>query len=76
MILKIIFLLLIKREFELDKNKNKLATILITDKNINQLFIDNINGAEIQIKDVKKINIKDFVNINPKIFIVEEMITF
>ena len=73
---KYIFTINIKREFDLKKNKNKVTTILIMDKNINQLFIDNINGGEFPIKDVKNTNIRDFINIGPKRLIEEVILKF
>ena len=75
---KIIFILNIQREFDLSKETNKIATILTKDDNINQLFIDNINGGELSIKDAKKINIHDFINKNEnyKNLIIETLLNF
>ena len=73
---KYIFTINIKRDFNLTKKNNKVTTALITDEKINQLFIDNINGAEYSIKDLQKININDFINKDPKKIIVEEMLNF
>ena len=73
---KYIFTINIKRDFNLEKNNKKVTTVLITDEKKNQLFIDNINGAEYSMKDVKKLNIKDFINKDPKKLIVEEMLKF
>ena len=46
---KYIFTINIGRQFNLNKITNKVTTILITDENIKQLFIDNINGTELLI---------------------------
>ena len=73
---KYIFTINIKRDFNSSKKINKVTTALITDEKINQLFIDNINGAEYSIKDLQKININDFINKDPKKIIIEEMLNF
>ena len=71
---KSIFAINIKRNFDLEKKTNKVTTVLIRDDKIKQLFIDNINGAELSIKDIKRINIIDFINKDPKKLIIDEML--
>ena len=58
---KFIFIINIKRLFNLEHN-NKITTILIEDKNINQLFIDNINGSKLSIKEIEGKNIYEIGN--------------
>ena len=58
---KFIFIINIKRLFNLEHNK-KITTILIEDKNINQLFIDNINGSKLSIKEIEGKNIYEIGN--------------
>ncbi len=75
---KYIFTVNIQREFN-SKKTNKITTVLITNENINQLFIDNINGAELSIKDIEGKNIEDYINkgyLDPKKLILEEMFKF
>ena len=71
-----IFTINIKREFDLVKNNNKITTIFVNNEEINQIFIDNINGAELSIKEVKNINIQDYIIKNQKKLFVEEIINF
>ena len=59
---KYIFVINIQREFDLSKDNNKITTILTKDDNINQSFIDNINGGELLIKEAKKISKKIKMN--------------
>ena len=78
---KFIFIINIQREFNLDKKneKKKVTTILITNEDINQLFIDNINGTELSIKDIEGKNISDYINkkyLDPKNLIIEGMLKF
>ena len=72
-----IFTISIQRDF--DKIPNKVTTVLMSDEKINQLFIDNINGSALSIKDVEKLNINYFINekiLDPKVLIKEEMLNF
>ena len=74
---KFIFTVNIQREFDLNNNKNnKTFTAFIIDENIKQLFIDNINGAELTINELKKINIHDYINNNYKKIIFEDILIF
>ena len=59
---KFIFIINIKREFNKENKNNKVTTILIKDETMNQLFIDNINGAELLINEIKNKNINDYLN--------------
>jgi len=61
---KFIFAVHIKREFNLEKKSDKVTTVLIADKKINQLFIDNLNGAKLKLNFAEKININYFINQN------------
>ena len=74
---KYIFTVNIERQFNSEIN-NKITTVLITDENIKQLFIDNINGTEsmneIEGKSIN--NIIDKGNLNPKKLIIEGMLKF
>ena len=71
-----IFTINIKREFDKNKKTHKVTSVLITDEKIKQLFIDNINGSELSINDIKKINIENYINKEPKRLIIEEMLKF
>ena len=76
---KFIFAVHIKREFNLEKKSDKVTTVLIADKKINQLFIDNLNGAKLKLNFAEKININYFINqniIQPKKLIKEEIMNF
>ena len=76
---KFIFTIHIQREFDLEKKTNKVTTVLMADEKINQLFIDNLNGAALTIKDAEKININYFISekiLDPKKLIKEEMKNF
>ena len=76
---KYIFTINIQREFSLEKKNNKITTVLIADENIKQLFIDDINGVDLSIKNIEKQNIFDFikkVNLDLKKLIVEEILNF
>ena len=73
-----IFTISIERDFN-SKEVNKLTTILITDEEMNQLFIDNINGTELTIKDIEGKNIADLIDkklIDSKKIILEGMLNF
>ena len=59
---KFIFIINIKREFNKENKTNKVTTILIKDEAMTQLFIDNINGAELLINEIKNKNINDYLN--------------
>ncbi len=75
---KYIFTINIQREFN-SKKTNKITTVLITNENINQLFIDNINGVELTIKDIEGKNIEDYIQkgcLNPTKLILEGMFIF
>ena len=68
----------IQREFN-SQNINKITTALITDENINQLFIDNINGTELSIKEIEGKNIDDFISkgyLDSKNLIIEGILKF
>ena len=74
----IIFIINIQRKFDSKKAK-KLTTVLITDEEINQIFIDNINGTELTIKDIDGKNINDLISkklMDPYKIIVEGMLNF
>ena len=72
---KFIFTINIKRDFNKNKNNNKVTTVLVVDEKINQLFIDNINGTQYSIKDKEKINIDNYMK-EPRKLILEEMLKF
>ena len=74
-----IFTINVQREFNLENNNNKITTILNTDDNINQLFIDNLNGIKLPMKDLYGKNIeyfmsKEYLDINK--IIIESMVEF
>ena len=74
-----IFTINIQRDFNLEKNIHKVTTVLMADETINQLFIDNINGAELSIKDVENKKVDDLIRkgiLDPKKLIVEEILNF
>ena len=72
-----IFTVNIQREFDLDKNdKDKEPIVFIKNEKIKQLFIDNINGAELSIKETKRIEINDYINKNHKKIILDELKIF
>ena len=76
---KIIFTVHIQRKFNLEKKTDKVTTVLMTDKKMNQLFIDNLNGARLELKDAEKMNIDYFINqkiIEPQKLIKEEIMNF
>ena len=58
---KYIFIIYIQRNFGLEFN-GYIHTIPDIDPDINQLFIDNLNGPNINFKDLLKKNIKDILN--------------
>ena len=58
-----IFIIHITRDFNFDKN-NKISTLLITNENIKQLFIDDINRSNISIKDIEGKHLNDYFNNN------------
>ena len=62
-----IFIIHIQRSFENKSKKEKIYSILNIYKNINQLFIDNLNGPDISLKDLLHKNIKDII-FNAEIF--------
>ena len=73
-----IFTINIQREFD-SRNVKKLTTVLINDEEMNQLFIDNINGTELSIKDIEGKNITDLIAkklMDPKQIIVDGMLNF
>ena len=73
-----IFTINIQRKFDLKKDI-KLTTILITDEEMNQIFIDNINGTELTLKDIDGKNINELIEKNfmdPNKIIVEGMLNF
>ena len=72
-----IFTINIQREFD-SKNVNKIRTVLIADDEIKQLFIDNINGTELTLKDIEGRNVGDLTRkfLDPKKIIVEGMLKF
>ena len=73
-----IFVINIQRKFDTNRTK-KLTTILITDEDMNQIFIDNINGTALTIKDIDGKNINDLISKNlmdPNKIIVEGMLNF
>ena len=73
-----IFTVNVERKFDLKKVK-KLTTVLIRDEEMNQIFIDNINGTELSIKDIDGKNINDLIGknlMNPNKIIVDGMLNF
>ena len=75
---KYIFVIGVRREFN-QENLDKITTILMADDNVNQLFIDNIDGTELSINDIEEKNIDDYINnkyLNSKKLIIEGMIEF
>ena len=73
-----IFTINIQREFD-SENVKKLTTVLINDEEMNQIFIDNINGTELSIKDIEGKNITDLIAkklMDPKQIIVDGMLNF
>ena len=79
---KFIFIINIKRYFNLDNNKKnkKITTALIVDDNINQLFIDNLNGSLLSFADIEGKNMSDFIEnsnlFDQKKYINEGMLNF
>ena len=55
-----IFIIYIKRNFD-PKNTNRIYYLFDINQNINQLFIDNLNGANVRLKDLLETNIKDII---------------
>ena len=62
-----IFIIHIQRSFENEKKKEKIYSIPNIYDNINQLFIDNLQGAKTSLKDILEKNIKE-VMFNMEIF--------
>ena len=60
---KYIFIIHIQRKFN-DKEKSNIYSILDIDSDIEQLFIDSLNGPEIEFKDLLKKPIKDIMSDN------------
>ena len=60
-----IFIIHIKRSF--DQKDEKIYSILDINPDINQLFIDNLNGKEIKLGDLLKKKIKDIFDENDKL---------
>ena len=60
-----IFIIHIKRHF--DQKDEKIYSILDINPDINQLFIDNLNGKEIKLGDLLKKKIKDILDENDKL---------
>ena len=74
---KFIFIINIKRYF--NEKKKKITTALIVDENIKQLFIDNLNGSELSVKQIEDLQISDYINnglLDPKKYIIEGMMNF
>ena len=63
-----IFIIHIQRNFNTKSKEEKIYSILNIYKNINQLFIDNLNGSNISLKDLLDKNIKE-VMLNKETFI-------
>ena len=64
---KYIFIIHIQRSFNLKNNNNNnkmIYSIPDIDPEIEQLFIDNLNGPNIKFKDLLKKNVKDIMNDN------------
>ena len=75
---KFIFIINIKRYFNLE-NPKKITTALIVDDNINQLFIDNLNGSELSVEEIEGKEISDYIKeglLDPKKYIIEGMLNF
>ena len=70
---KIIFTIHIVRQFfssnekKSKKIKNKINTISYTSKDVQHLFIDNLNGQDLTLSDINKSNFNDFINKNLKL---------
>ena len=60
-----IFIIHIKRSF--DQKDDKIYSILDINPDINQLFIDNLNGKKIKLGDLLKKKIKDILDENDKL---------
>ena len=64
---KYIFIIHIQRSFNLKNNNNNnkmIYSIPDIDPEIEQLFIDNLNGPNIRLKDLLKKNVKEIMNDN------------
>ena len=66
--LKFIFIVYIKRSFKVDPPSEKIFAIPDVYKNINQLFIDNLNGPDIKLQEIisnpiNELKKKDLINI-------------
>ena len=73
-----VFIVNIQRKFDTN-NVKKLTTVLIMGDELNQIFIDNVNGTELSIKDIEGKNITDLIGkklMDPKKIIVEGMLNF
>ena len=60
-----IFIIHVKRNFYKEYEKESLCSIPNIYKNINQLFIDNLQGPDISLKDLMNKNVKDVIDLYP-----------
>ena len=60
-----IFIIHIKRNFYKEYERESLYSIPNIYKNINQLFIDNLQGPDISLKDLINKNVKDVIDLYP-----------
>ena len=63
---RFIFIIHIKRNFDL-KNNERIYSIPNINQDINQLFIDNLNGKEIKLNDLLDKNIKEILDDNDEL---------
>ena len=62
-----IFIIHVKRNFYKEYERESLYSIPNIYKNINQLFIDNLQGPDISLKDLINKNVKDVIDLYPNI---------
>ena len=66
-----IFIIHIKRNFDLENNE-RIYSIPNIDQDINQLFIDNLNGKEMKLNDLLDKNIKEILDDNDELMNLEK----